>query len=84
MKNKDKPKREKREVHKFKKKAGWNDRHHLKPHGDTIPSNLLLIDAYKHDALHLLFGNKTLDEIIELLIRVRDIKETQEFYLLLN
>lgn len=76
--------REKRKVHKFKKKAGWNDEHHLKPGGETIPSNLLKIDAYKHDALHLLFGNKSLDEIIALLQRLKKLKKHQKFYLLLN
>ena len=82
MKNKDKPKRENRKRHQFKKRAGFNDKHHLKPSsrgGQTIGSNLIQLDAYRHDSWHLLFGNKTLDEIIELLVRLKHIKESQRF-----
>ena len=63
--------------HQFKDKAGFTNKHHLKPKskgGKKCPENLLSIDVYRHQAWHLLFGNKTLDEIIDLLIRTRDIK----------
>ena len=82
MKNKNKPKRESRDRHKFKRRAGFKDKHHLKPKsrgGQSISSNLLELDAYRHDAIHLLFGDKTLDEIIELLMRLKHIKESQRF-----
>jgi hypothetical protein len=55
--------------HGFKCRASFNDEHHLTPSsrgGQTISSNLLKIDAYRHDAIHLLFGNKTINEIIDL------------------
>jgi len=63
--------REKRKIHRFEKRAGWKDDHHInKPcsrGGETISSNLILMDAYRHDAWHLVFGNQTLREIIDLL-----------------
>ena len=76
-----KPTREKKKVHQFKKRAGFNDKHHLTPEqrgGKKIPSNLLNMDAYRHDAWHLLFGNRTLLEVINLLIRLKRAKKTQE------
>lgn len=70
--------RKKKCQHRFQKKAGWKDSHHLKPRsrgGQSIESNLLSIDAYKHDAWHLLFSNLTLEEVIELLQRLASIKK---------
>ena len=71
-------KRQKRKLHGFKKKAGWNDEHHIKAPcsrgGEKIKSNLLLIDVYRHDAWHLLFCNQTLKEIITLLQKYPDLK----------
>jgi len=78
MKNKMKPIKE----HKFKSKAGFTTEHHLKPRsrgGESIGSNLLLLDAYRHSAWHLLFNNMTLDEVISLLIKLKHIKESQRF-----
>lgn len=72
--------RQKRRIHCFKKRAGFNDKHHLKPReqgGQSIQSNLLTIDVYRHDAIHLIFGNKSLDEIIALLQRVKRAKQSQ-------
>lgn len=69
--------------HQFKKRAGFTDDHHLRPSsrgGQSIHSNLLRIDAYRHDAIHLLFGNHTLDEIIEILLRLRRIKNSQRIH----
>lgn len=71
------PFREKRSVHRFKRKAGWQDIHHVTPKsrgGEDIGSNRLSLDAYKHDAWHLIFKNLTLREVIELLERVERIK----------
>lgn len=70
----DTPKRKKKSQHKFIKRAGFSDYHHLKPcqrGGQSISSNLLRMDAYRHDAWHLFFKNMTLDEIIILLFGIR-------------
>ena len=67
-------KREKKSQHKFLERAGFSDYHHLKPcqrGGQSISSNLLRMDAYRHDAWHLFFKNMTLDEIIIFLFRIR-------------
>lgn len=85
MKNKDKPKREKRSKHRFQKRAEFSDQHHLRPSsrgGTSVESNLILLDAYRHDAWHLLFKNLTLDEIITLLMRLKHIKESLRFRML--
>ena len=50
--------------------------HHLTPRsrgGKSVPSNLLLIDIERHYFWHKLFGNRTLDEVISLLERLRRI-----------
>lgn len=71
-------KRQKRKLHGFKNRAGSNDEHHIKTPcsrgGETINSNLLLIDVYRHDAWHLLFNNQTLKEIIAILQKYPDSK----------
>lgn len=54
------------------------NRHHLRPKsrgGQGLDSNLLLIRFERHTEWHKIFGNLTLDEIIALLIRVRDAKK---------
>lgn len=79
--------RQKRSIHKFKKRAGKNEQHHLKPRsrgGQDIQSNLVKLDIYRHDAFHLLFGNRTLKEVIEILTRLQHIKEAQRFKQLLT
>lgn len=78
-----KRKRDSWDKHQFKNRAGWTDRHHLIPGsrgGATIPSNLFRLDAYRHDAWHLLFKNKTIPEIKLLLTRVEKIKDAQAFW----
>jgi len=58
------------------------NRHHLKPKsrgGDKRPSNMLLIKVKRHDAWHALWGNRTLEEVIALLIRLKSLKESQRF-----
>ena len=75
-----KNKRQKREAHLFKKRAGFTDTHHLVPKsrgGSNRKANRLRLDAYRHDSVHLLFGDHTLDEIIAILIRLRDMKNRQ-------
>jgi hypothetical protein len=71
--------REKREIHEFKKRAGWTDDHHLElprsEGGDKTASNILVMDAYRHDAWHLLFYNNTLSEVIRQFMFVKSIKE---------
>ena len=53
------------------------NKHHLTPKkrgGDNEPENILLIGAFKHQAWHILFGQKTLEEVIRLLQRVHRAK----------
>jgi hypothetical protein len=52
--------------------------HHLQAFcrgGQETTDNLLLIDKEKHENWHKVFGNRTLDEIISLLTRLRRMKE---------
>lgn len=54
--------------------------HHLTPRsrgGDYTTKNLLLIDRDRHSVWHRLFGNKTLEEVIELLIRLSRMKRRE-------
>ena len=71
--------REKKDVHKFERRAGWNDDHHIdipsSRGGEKIDSNILLMDVYRHDAWHLLFSNKTLKEIINTFQVIKSVKE---------
>lgn len=72
--------RKRREAHRFQERAGWTDQHHLRPRsqgGSDRRHNKISLDAYRHDTWHLLFGNNTIDEVIELLKRLRDIKANQ-------
>ena len=53
------------------------NKHHLTPKkrgGDNGPANLLLLNAFRHMAWHILFGQKTLEEVIRLLQRVHSAK----------
>ena len=73
--------RQKKNVHRFQQRAGCTEPHHLQPSsrgGEGIDSNLLNMDVYRHDAWHLLFKNSTLEEIIELLQRLKLIKTKQK------
>lgn len=61
-------------------RSGKMTHHHLRPSskgGEGISSNLFILDGRKHEAWHFLFNNLTLDEIIELLQRVKLIKDSQ-------
>lgn len=56
------------------------NKHHLTPRsrgGKKSSSNLLRLDVNRHRAWHLIFGNKTIYEIIRLLERVVKIKQTK-------
>jgi hypothetical protein len=56
------------------------NRHHLVPKSRKGPNtrrNLLYIDVNVHRRWHLVFGNRTLDEVIALLERVRSAKQHQ-------
>lgn len=56
------------------------NRHHIRPrsrHGRNSVQNLLLIEIEKHRAYHFLFGNRTLEEAIELLRRIDVAKKKQ-------
>ncbi len=59
----------------------WRNKHHLVPKsrgGHKTPRNMLLIDGHVHFQLHKVFGNRTLEEIIALLIRVQRAKRHQQ------
>lgn len=61
----------------------WNakrfrNKHHLVPRsrgGRNDVANLLLIDYERHVYWHRVFGNMTISEVIELLLRVKRAKE---------
>jgi hypothetical protein len=42
--------------------------------GDNEPSNKSKLDAYRHDAYHLLFGNSTVQEAQAILKRWENLK----------
>lgn len=51
--------------------------HHLKNKcrgGLNTPNNLLLIKVERHKMWHKLFGNLSLNEVIDLLVRLREAK----------
>lgn len=51
--------------------------HHLIPAsrgGKYTDTNLLLMKIYRHETWHKIFGNRTLSEVIRLLIRIERIK----------
>jgi len=66
---------------KVDKRKKHCNRHHLKNKcrgGQSVESNLLWIDIERHKAWHILFRNLNLDEVIDLLIRVRRLKDYQK------
>lgn len=53
------------------------NRHHMRPKsrgGTKDPKNMLYMKIDRHDAWHLLFGNRTISEVIRLLIRIKRAK----------
>lgn len=68
--------------HQEWKRSGKMSQHHLRPSsrgGESIGSNLLILDTRRHEAWHLLFNNLTIQEVIELLQRTQHIKEHKRF-----
>jgi len=70
--------RAKKKKHEFVRRAGCTDGHHIissTKGGETLSSNLLQIDVYRHDAWHLLFQHKTIDEIVKFLSQFKNKNE---------
>jgi len=71
-------KRIKRDREKRKgKQAKGDTQHHLTPKsrgGGKSPSNLLRLDIQKHRCWHKIFGNRTLEEVIAELQRIKRMK----------
>lgn len=60
----------------FPKRKGRNY-HHMTPRsrgGKTTQDNMLLIDIERHVYWHKVFRNLTLEEVIRLLVRLREAK----------
>ena len=73
------PDEHRKKVHKVKR---WRTRHHLVPKsrgGSMSKCNLLYVDGNVHRRWHEVFGNRTLEEVIALLIRVQQAKANQGF-----
>jgi hypothetical protein len=59
-------------------------RHHLRNKsrgGQSIQSNILILDEDRHRAWHILFKNLDLDQVIALLERTRQAKRSQKKWL---
>jgi 5-methylcytosine-specific restriction endonuclease McrA len=56
-------------------------RHHIVPrsrHGKSKKYNLLMLEKERHQFWHILFGNRTIREAIELLERIDRAKNAQK------
>lgn len=63
-------KRKKECVHKFEIRTRFTEGHHLTNStngGQSTLSNMLLIEVYRHSAWHHLFGNRSLNRVIDYL-----------------
>lgn len=63
---------------------GRKTKHHIRNKcrgGQSIQSNLLILDEDRHRAWHTLFRNLDLDEVIALLERTRQAKRSQKKWL---
>lgn len=61
----------------WKAKRFKRNKHHLTPKsrgGKDSRDNMLLIKVKKHNLLHKIFGNRTWEEIIQVMIRVAEMK----------
>ena len=70
-----------REDRKWERAYKYNEHHIIFPKsrgGTTDPKNLITFDINRHNAWHLLFSNMTLEEVIELLERVRDCQRNRK------
>jgi len=57
------------------KRKRWLSRHHLCPKsrgGKDNQENIFILWNQKHEAWHILFGNRTIPEIIEILKRIEE------------
>jgi len=66
---------------KKKNRLRGRNHHHLKPKargGKSIPSILLLMKIERHRGWHEIFGNQTIEEVIELLQRIKQAKRRQK------
>jgi hypothetical protein len=57
------------------------NRHHMTPkcrQGSNEPWNILLLDVQRHELYHKIFGVRTLDETIQLLCRLRRMKNRRK------
>jgi hypothetical protein len=64
------------------KRSGEFNKHHLTPRsqgGQSVTSNLLRLDTKRHDAWHAIFCNLRLNEIITLLLYVKQVMESSIF-----
>jgi len=65
----------------YLKRTKIRNKHHLKNKcmgGSNELWNILFLDEARHRCWHLLFKNLDLEQIIELLIRVKRIKDSQK------
>ena len=70
-----------RKLKRAKPTPKGRNHHHLTPKsrgGEHSPSNLLLIKEERHNLWHQLWGNRTLDEILDLLTRMARAKNHQK------
>lgn len=69
-----------RHCNRVKRKHDGRNYHHLTPvsrNGSDQRQNLLLIDIERHEGWHKVFGNRTAEEVLELLERVVRAKKHQ-------
>lgn len=70
-----------REDRKWERAYKYNEHHVILAKslgGSREPYNLITLDVAHHEAWHFLFGNLTLDEIIELLERIRNCQQNRK------
>jgi|ERR1044071_288763 hypothetical protein len=76
MASKSKSKRERRRS-SHARMYPMRNRHHILPRsrdGGNERENIILLRVERHESWHLLFSDRTIEEVIELLIRVHRIK----------
>ncbi len=74
-------KRRKKHKRTYYERKGRLNKHHIKARakgGISIPSNIIVFDENRHAGFHLLFGNRTLREAAEVLIKMAEKKEAQK------
>src|ERR1044071_6953265 len=76
MARKSKSKRERRRS-SHARMYPMRNRHHILPrsrNGGNERENIILLRVERHESWHYLFGDKTIEEVIELLLRVHRLK----------